>query len=52
MLYDRIFKNIEKSIFKKYKVKLYKSDCNTYDIINNFLEENQCEKAFYLIDLH
>jgi ornithine decarboxylase len=51
MLYDRIFKNIEKSIFKKYKVKLYKSDCNTYDIINNFLEENQCEKAFYLIDL-
>jgi hypothetical protein len=22
-----------------------------YDIINNFLEDNQSEKAFYLIDL-
>jgi hypothetical protein len=32
-------------------VKLYGSDYDIYDIINDYLEDNQIEKAFYLIDL-
>jgi len=44
-------KTLDHSLFEKYKVHLFGSDYNIYDIINNFLEDNQSEKAFYLIDL-
>jgi diaminopimelate decarboxylase len=44
-------KTLDNCLFEKYKVKLYGSDYDTYDIINDFLEDNQSEKAFYLIDL-
>jgi len=44
-------KTLDNSLFEKYKVKLYGSDYDTYDIINDYLEDNQSEKAFYLIDL-
>jgi ornithine decarboxylase len=38
-------------IFEKYDVKLYGSDCDSYDIINDHLQTNNSEKAFYIIDL-
>ena len=44
-------KTLDNSLFEKYKVKLYGSDYDIYDIINDYLEDNQSEKAFYLIDL-
>lgn len=44
-------KTLDNSLFEKYNVKLYGSDYDIYDIINDFLEDNQSEKAFYLIDL-
>jgi len=44
-------KTLDNTLLQKYEVKLYGSDSNIYDIINDFLEENQSEKAFYLIDL-
>lgn len=43
--------SLDNSLLQKYKVTLYGSDCSSYDIINDFLEDNQSEKAFYLIDL-
>jgi diaminopimelate decarboxylase len=42
---------IDNALFQKHEVKLYGSDRDTYDIINDFLEENQSERAFYIIDL-
>jgi diaminopimelate decarboxylase len=44
-------KSLDNSLFQKYDVKLYGSDRDTYDIINDFLEDNQSERAFYIIDL-
>jgi diaminopimelate decarboxylase len=44
-------KSLDNSLLQKYDVKLYGSDRDTYDIINDFLEENQSERAFYIIDL-
>lgn len=44
-------KTLDNSLFEKYKVNLYGSDYDIYDIINDYLEDNQSEKAFYLIDL-
>lgn len=44
-------KTLDNSLLQKYNVKLYGSDKCTYDIINDFLEENQSEQAFYIIDL-
>ena len=41
---------LDNSLLQKYDVKLYGSDVEMYDIINDFLEDNG-EKAFYLIDL-
>lgn len=43
--------NLDNALLQKYDVKLYGSNYNMYDIINDFLEENQCERAFFLIDL-
>jgi ornithine decarboxylase len=42
---------LDNSLLQKYNVKLYGSDKDTYDIINDFLEDNQSEKAFYIVDL-
>lgn len=42
---------IDNSLLQKYDVKLYGSDRDTYNIINDFLEDNQSERAFYIIDL-
>ncbi len=44
-------KSLDNTLLQKYDVKLYGSDYYMYDIINDFLEDNQSEKAFYLIDL-
>jgi len=44
-------KVLDNSLLQKYEVKLYGSDRDTYDIINDFLEDNQSERAFYIIDL-
>jgi ornithine decarboxylase len=43
--------NLDNALLQKYNVKLYGSNYNMYDIINDFLEENQSEHAFFLIDL-
>lgn len=42
---------IDNALLQKYEVKLYGSDRDTYNIINDFLEDNQSERAFYIIDL-
>jgi ornithine decarboxylase len=44
-------KTLDNSLLQKYDVKLYGSDRDTYDIINDFIEDNQSERAFYIIDL-
>jgi len=44
-------KTLDNSLLQKYDVKLYGSDKDTYDIINDFLENNQSEQAFYIINL-
>lgn len=46
-----IIRNLDNSLLQKYDVKLYGSDRDIYDIINDFLEDNQSERAFYIIDL-
>ena len=44
-------KTLDNALLQKFEVKLYGSDRDTYDIINGFLEDNQSERAFYIIDL-
>lgn len=44
-------KALDNAFLQKYDVKLYGSDYTTYDIINDFLSDNQSEKAFYIVDL-
>ena len=44
-------KTLDNSLLQKYDVKLYGSDKDTYNIINDFLENNQSEQAFYIINL-
>jgi ornithine decarboxylase len=44
-------KTLDNCFLQKYDVKLYGSDKDNYDIINDFLQENQSEEAFYIIDL-
>jgi ornithine decarboxylase len=44
-------KVLDHALLQKYDVKPYGSDYTIYDIINDFLTENQSEKAFYIIDL-
>jgi len=44
-------KTLDNSLLQKYDVKLYGSDKDTYNIINDFLEDNQSERAFYIINL-
>jgi hypothetical protein len=44
-------KTLDNGFLQKYDVKLYGSDVDNYSIINDFLQENQSEEAFYIIDL-
>jgi len=46
-----LLKCLNNSFLQKNKVTLYGSDYEIYDIINDYLQENQNEEAFYLIDL-
>lgn len=46
-----IIKSLDNSLLQKYEAKLYGSNRSTYDIINDYLEDNQSERAFYIIDL-
>jgi ornithine decarboxylase len=39
------------AFFQKNNVKFYGSDYETYDIINDYLEDNQSDHAFFIIDL-
>jgi diaminopimelate decarboxylase len=43
--------NLDNSLLQKHNVKMYGSDSDIYDIINDFLEDNQSERAFYIVDL-
>ena len=42
---------LDNALLQKHKVRLYGSIADMYDIINDFLEENQSEDAFYIVDL-
>ena len=44
-------KNLDHALLQKYGVQLYGSDVDIYAIINDFLEENRSEQAFYIVDL-
>ena len=44
-------KTLDNALLQKYDVNLYGSDRDNYDIINDFLQENQSEEAFYIVDL-
>jgi len=44
-------KTLDNGLLQKYGVKLYGADIDKYDIINDFLQDNQSEEAFYIIDL-
>jgi ornithine decarboxylase len=48
---NRVYKSVDNALLQKYDAKLYGSDRDTYDIINDFLEDNQSERAFYIVDL-
>jgi len=50
-LNENWYKTLDNSLLQKYDVKLYGSDRDTYDIINDFLEDIHGEHAFYIIDL-
>jgi len=39
------------ALLQKHGVRLYGSDIDMYDIINEFLEDNRSEQAFYVVDL-
>jgi ornithine decarboxylase len=45
------YRTLDNALLQKYDAKLYGSDRDTYDIINDFLENNQSERAFYIVDL-
>ena len=42
---------LDNALLQKHNVRLYGSDVDTYDIINDFLEDNRSEQAFYVVDL-
>jgi ornithine decarboxylase len=43
--------SFDNQLLEKYNVKLISNECTTYDIINDFLNNNQSEQPFYIIDL-
>lgn len=44
-------KTLDNTLLQKYSVKLYGNDYDIYNIINDFVEDNNSERAFNLIDL-
>jgi ornithine decarboxylase len=44
-------KNLDNALLQKHGVRLYGSHVDMYDIINDFLEDNRSEQAFYVVDL-
>ena len=42
---------LDNSLLQKYNVSYYGSDYDIYDIIDDFLQDNVSEKAFYIVDL-
>lgn len=48
---DSIRPCLDNALLQKHNVKLYGSDRDTYEIINDFLEDNQSDHPFYIIDL-
>jgi len=44
-------KTLDNALLQKYDVALYGSGHDIYEIINDFLQDNQSEEAFYIIDL-
>ena len=48
---ERDVNPLDNSLLQKYNVKLYGSNRDTYDIINDFLEDNQSDHPFYIVDL-
>jgi len=43
--------SIDNQLLEKYNVKLYSNEHTTYDIINDFIKNNQNEQPFYIIDI-
>jgi hypothetical protein len=43
--------DLENHILEKYNIKLYNEDYSICDIINDFLNNNQNEQPFYIIDI-
>jgi ornithine decarboxylase len=43
--------SLDNHLLEKYKVKLYSDEYSTFDIINDFLKNNQNEQPFYIIDI-
>ena len=43
--------SFDNQLLEKYNVKLISSEYTTYDIVNDFLMNNQSEQPFYIIDL-
>jgi len=46
-----VFSPFDNVFFQKNKVRLYGGDKPTYDIINDYLENNQSDQAFFIVDL-
>lgn len=42
---------VDNHMLTKYNIKLYNEDCSICDIINDFLNNNQNEQPFYIIDI-
>ena len=42
---------LDNALLQKHNVRLYGSTVDMYDIINDYLEENSSEQAFYIVDL-
>jgi ornithine decarboxylase len=43
--------SFDNQLLEKYNVELYSAEYTTYDIINDFLKNNQSEQPFYIIDI-
>jgi ornithine decarboxylase len=43
--------SFDNQLLEKYNVKLYSGEYSTYDIIDDFLKNNQSEQPFYIIDI-
>jgi ornithine decarboxylase len=48
---SEISTQLDNALLQKHNVRLYGSNIEMYDIINDYLEENRSEQAFYVVDL-